>query len=376
MKRTLILSLSLFVIFGCIFVLSSRAQTHKPAKKKPTAQKPTAEQPKPADASTSADAQVSQPPASASATPTPNETQPPSEAKPTAPKSKRPASTSKQAAAQAEFEAMLALPAAERVVRLQALLEKNPPTALKTRALEHLVSAHAALADEKLQAGDVAGGVDEFKQAVTLAPSDMSDKLFISVVSQFPANLFLRQQQTTAFEVARLIEAKVKDNPQRLLVLSAFYLNIEQVDEAARLAESARTLAPDLAAAHQALGAADRLALRVDEAAREYKRALELDPKSVVSRRNLADLLRATGKPEDALALYREQLTNDPTDRAAQTGVVLSLLDADKREDAERELEAALKDEPRNLPLLVGAAYWFAAHNDAARALDLAGQAV
>src|SRR5205085_617021 len=192
---------------------------------------------------------------------------------------------------------------------------------------------------------------EEFKQAVALAPADMSDKLFVEVVSQFPANLFLRGQREAAFAIAQLIEAKVKDNPQRLLVLSAFYLNIEQVDEAARLAEAARTLAPDLAAAHQALGAAERLALKLDEATSEYKRALELDPKSAVSRRNLADLLRATGKPEDALALYREQLASaqiqgfsigDPVlQTAARTGVVLSLLDAGKREEAERALRFA-----------------------------------
>src|SRR5205085_2764784 len=380
MKRALISTLSLFVLIGCVFAAVGLAQTHKPAKKKPTAQKPaqTDVQPKPADARATDDAQTAQSPASAPPTPTPtsNETQPPSDAKPIAPKSGRPASASKQAAAQAEFEALLALPAAERVVRLQKFLDTNPPAPLKTRALEHLVSAHAALADERLQAGDAAGGIAEFKQAVALAPADMSDGLYMEVVAQFPANLFLRGQNDAAFEVARLIEAKVKESAPRLLLLADFYLRIEQADEAARLAEAARTLAPDLAATHQALGGAYRLALKLDEAAAEYKRALELDPKSTLSRRNLADLLRATGKPEDALALYREQLTNDPKDKLAQAGVVLSLLDANKREDAERELEAARKDEPNNLPLLVGAGYWFAAHGAAQRAIELAGRAV
>ncbi|HYX43163.1 MAG TPA: tetratricopeptide repeat protein, partial [Pyrinomonadaceae bacterium] len=283
MKRRLLSSLSLFVILACLSGV--QAQTRKPTPRQPTTKK-------------------------------------------------APPAASRQTSAQAELDEIIKLPPAESIPRLQSLLETKPPAAVQTRALEHLVSAHAALADEKLSAGDAPGGVDEFKQAVTLAPVDMSDKLFIGVVSQFPANLFLREQREAAFEVARLIEAKVKDSAPRLLVLSAFYLNIEQVDEAARLAESAHTLAPDLAAVHQALGAAARLALKLDEAAREYKRALELDPKSVVSRRNLADLLRATGKPEDALALYREQLTNDPTDRAAQTGLVLSLLEAGKGEDA------------------------------------------
>jgi tetratricopeptide (TPR) repeat protein len=279
-------------------------------------------------------------------------------------------------AAEAEFAELLKLPAGERVARLQAFAEANPPAPLKARAVEHLVSAHAALGDERLQAGDAAGGIAEFRQALALAPVEMSDRLFLEVVAQFPANLFLRGQQAAAVEVARLIEEKVKDKPQRLLALAPFYLQVEQADEAARLAETALALAPELAAAHQARGAARRLQLRLDDAAADYKRALELDPKSMLSRRNLADLLRATGKPEDALALYREQLTADPNDRVAQAGVVLALLDAGKREDAERELEAALQAEPRNLPLLVGAGYWFAAHGDAQRALELASRAV
>ncbi|MFL6211113.1 MAG: tetratricopeptide repeat protein [Pyrinomonadaceae bacterium] len=361
-----LLGLLIIVVGLCPSV--GRAQTHKPTAKPTTTKKTTPKQPVAKPAKTTAASKPASKPTTKPA---------PKTAKTTKPASKpADAAANKPTGAQAEFAELLKLPPAERVPRLQAFIDKNPPAALRTRAVEHLVVAHAALGDERLQAGDANAGVAEFKQALALAPADMSDKLFVEGVSQFPANLFLRGQRDAAGEVAQLIEAKVQDKPQRLLALAAFYLNIERTDEAARLAEAARTLAPDLAAAHQALGAAYRLALRLDNAANEYKRALELDPKSALSRRNLADLLRATGKPEDALALYRELLTAEPTDRLAQAGVVLSLLDADKHEDAERELAAALKAEARNLPLLVGAGYWFAAHNDAARAVELAGRAV
>jgi tetratricopeptide (TPR) repeat protein len=368
MRRELISLLGLLTIVVGLCPAAVRAQTHKPAAKPTTAKKATAKQPAAQPAKTTAASKPASKPTTKPASKTAKTTK--SANKPTA------AAARKPTGAQAEFEELIKLPPAERVPRLQAFIETNPPAALRARAVEHLVIAHAALGDERLQAGDEPGGVAEFKQALAVAPADMSDKLFVEGVSQFPANLFLRGQQAAAGEVAQLIEAKVKDNPQRLLALAAFYLNIERTDEAARLAEAARTLAPDLAAAHQALGAAYRLALRLDDAANEYKRALELDPKSALSRRNLADLLRATGKPADALALYRELLTAEPTDRLAQAGVVLSLLDAGQHEDAERELDAALKDEARNLPLLIGAGYWFAAHNDAARAVELAGRAV
>src|SRR5205085_5091502 len=77
-----------------------------------------------------------------------------------------------------------------------------------------------------------------------------------------------------------------------------------------------------------------------------------------------------------ALALYREQLTADPSDKSARAGVVLSLLDLGKREEAEAQMDEALKRDANNLPLLVGASYWYAAHNEAARAQELATKAI
>lgn len=280
-----------------------------------------------------------------------------------------------------ELEELLKLPVAERVIRLRAFLEANSQSSLKTRATEQLVSAHAALGDERLQANDAAGGIELFKQAIALAPAGMSDKLYYEVVSQLPANLYLRGQGAAALDLARAIEttaaaATTGADAKRLLALAAFYVNVEQADEAARLAKAAITLAPDLASAHQALGAAHRLALRLDEAAAEYARAVELDPRSQSARHSLADLRRATGKPEAALTLYRELLAEDAKNTSARTGIVLALFDAGQREEAERELEATLTDEPRNLFLLAGSAYWYAAHGEMARSLALGEQAV
>jgi hypothetical protein len=279
-------------------------------------------------------------------------------------------------ALKAELEALLKLPSAERVRGLRAFLDANPRSSLRTRATEQLVSAHAAFGDERLQAQDATRGVELLKQAVALAPAGMSDKLYYEVVSQLPANLFLRGQTAAALELARAVEAKAGADAKRLLTLAAFYVSVEQADEAARVAKAAIALAPDLAAAHQALGAAHRLALRLDEAAAEYARSVELDPRSAPARRSLADLRRATGQPEAALSLYRELLAADANDRAARTGLVLALFDAGKREEAERELEAARTAEPRDLFLLTGAAYWYAAHGKKERALELASQAV
>ncbi len=287
-----------------------------------------------------------------------------------------------------ELDAIVLLAPAERAERLQAFLKKRPSQTLRLRAQEQLTSARAALGDEKLRTGDRRAGVELFRLAVTEAPPEMSDKLFVEVLSQLPANLYLLHESDAAFDLARRLEQKVSDNAPRLLSIVTFYLGVEQPDDAARVAEAAIKLKPDVAIAHQALATARRMALRLDDAATEYARAHELDPSSKSARLSLADLRRATGKPDDALALYREQLALDAKDAAARAGVVLSLFDAGKREEAEKELQSALEESPDNLPLLVGAAYWYAAHDGAgsgggagssssnARGVELAERAV
>lgn len=276
-----------------------------------------------------------------------------------------------------EVELVLTLPLAERVAKLKEFLEAFPNSKSRPRAIELLISTYASLGDIKLKDGDRAGGLQQLSLAINEAPTNISDMLFSGVVAQIPSNLYLRGEREAALDAARMIETKFGSDAKRLLALSGFYLGIEDGEEAARLAGQAVKLAPDMADAHRALGLGLHLALRLDEAAVEYKRAIDLDPNTKkATRRSLADLNRASGKTEAALALYREQLAAEPNDRAARAGVVLSLLDLGRTEEGEKELDTALTRDPQDLILLAGAAYWFAAHNNTERALDLAQRAV
>jgi tetratricopeptide (TPR) repeat protein len=277
-----------------------------------------------------------------------------------------------------EVEITLTKPLDERIQLLKTFIATHPASVALPRAYELLVVARALLGDKKLQAGDTDGGLQLFRAAIAEAPSDMPDRLFTDVIARIPLNLFFRGQRDAAFETARQAEAISKTNAKWLVALTQFYLAIENADEAARIADAALQLTPDSAAAHQALGAARHIALRLDDAESEYARALSLDPKLGAARIALADLKRARSKPDEALVLYREHLQVDPKSSAARAGVILSLLELGKKDEAEAELKTALddKDQARNLPLLVGAAYWFTAHYDAARGLELAQRAI
>ncbi len=270
----------------------------------------------------------------------------------------------------------LTKPLEERVVLLESFLSRRPDSKSRVRAMELLISSRAGLGDERLKNGNREGGLQQFNLAITDAPADASEKLFAGVISQIPLNLFMRGETVAATKAAKDIEAKFGNDAKRLVAISNFYVRIEQGGEAIRLATQAVQLAPDSAEAHQGLGLALRVSLRLDESMAEYKRALELDPSSKSARRSLADLNRAFGKSEEALALYRQELEADPKDKAARTGLILSLLDAGRIEEAKGELDKTIKEDPRNLPLLAGAAYWFAAHNDTDLAFSIARQAV
>lgn len=276
-----------------------------------------------------------------------------------------------------EVELTLTLPLPERIVKLKEFLADYPNSKSKPRAIELLISSYAGLGDQKLKNGDTAGGIEQLMLAINEAPTDVSDKLFSGVVSQIPLNLFFRGQRDAAIEAAEKIETKFGADPKHSLALAGFYLGIEDGVDAVRLASAAVKLTPDLAEAHYVLARGLHISLRLDEAATEYKRALELDPTSKKGpRRSLADLYRGAGKSEEALGLYREQLKIEPSDKAARAGLVLSLFDLGQFDEGNRELAAALQEDPRNLALLTGAAYWFAAHNEADRSLELARKAV
>jgi tetratricopeptide (TPR) repeat protein len=271
---------------------------------------------------------------------------------------------------------------AEKINALQKFIKSYPKSVEKTHAQELIVSANAQLGDEKLRASETAAGIEYFRQAVKEAPSPVSNELFANILLQLPTNVFAAGQYEAAVEIAKSIEAKIADNSKQILGIATFYLGVENGAEAKRLAEkavaleSASTEKTNLAAAYQTLGLASRLNFDFDDAANAYTKALETNNDSIASRRGLAEMKRAIGKPDEAAALYQEILSKDPNDASAQTGFILALFDQNKRQEAEAEMTKSLAVVPNNLFLLVGAAYWYAAQGEGAKAVELAQKAI
>lgn len=275
------------------------------------------------------------------------------------------------------FDAAVAAPTMRRKAELlREFLDRFPDSSLREDAFTYLITTRAAAGDEMIRAGDLASGLASLKLAVEEAPAPVPERVFNDVILKIPGDLFYSNQRTAAMELALLIEKKVAASPKQLLGVAAFYLGIENAAEARRVAEAAIAVDPNLAAGYQALGLAHRLNFDLEDSAKAYAKAVEVDPGSVSAKRSLAEMNRALGKPEAAAAIYREILAAAESDAIARQGLILALFDGGEQKEAEAELSKVLASEPRNFALLTSVAYWYAANEQADRAVEYAQKAL
>jgi tetratricopeptide (TPR) repeat protein len=265
---------------------------------------------------------------------------------------------------------------AEKIAELKKFVAAFPDSALLNQARELLSSTASSLADARFEAGEVPVAIDLYKLAASSAPTPIPAALFNDSLSKIPNALYWKGIRPEAIEIAKTLETRIGSDPDQLSALAMFYVGIENGDEAERVAAAAVKADPTKSKAYGVLGLAERVNFKLDESAAAYSKALELDPNSASLRRNLAEIKRATGKADEAVALYRDAVTADPKDLLSQNGLVLSLFDAGKTEEAEKALAASLEQNPNNVMLIAGVAYWYAAHKNDEKAIEYARRAI
>lgn len=264
----------------------------------------------------------------------------------------------------------------ERIGLLEAFISDFPESERLSTVRESLGATRTARAEEFFKIGDFDEGARQLRMAFRDAPPPWSDRYFADLISQLPAMLFFRRYRESGLEIAAEIVEASEERPGRLVLLSGFFLSIEDGDTAKRLIVRAIDSGADSADSYIALGMAERLNFDLEAAERAYAEAADRSPGSTAAIRGLADLRRATGKPAEALELYRKLYEVNSSDNSARTGVVMSLFESGKREEANAELEAAISADPTNIVLIASAAFWHAANNEPETAIELAGRAI
>ncbi|MEO7540212.1 MAG: tetratricopeptide repeat protein, partial [Pyrinomonadaceae bacterium] len=265
---------------------------------------------------------------------------------------------------------------AARIRALKRFIQTFPDSDRSVQAAAMISSSGVESGNAKLQGGDIPGAAELFRTAASGAPEPVPDTLFNDALAKIPANLYFRGDRQGAYDIAKILEQKAAANAGQLIALSTFYLTVENGSEARRLAESAIKIDPSSSAAYETLGLANRMDFQLEDSAAAYTKSLELAPASLSARRGLAEMKRSLGRADEAIALYQEIVTKDETALPARTGLTLAMFDAGKRTEAEAELARALDANPGNVILLAGAAYWYAAHSEGLKAVELARKAI
>jgi tetratricopeptide (TPR) repeat protein len=298
--------------------------------------------------------------------------------------SKKPAvakSTPKKSAAKPsekdEFDKAIAIEDKEaKVDALKKFIAAFPDSPSLVKAKVALTTTAYGFAEENLSVGEVETAVAMYRLAIETAPSPLPTDVFNDSLAKVLTSLHYRGNRAEALDLAKTLESKSENKPEMLAALSTFYASIENGDEAVRLAEAAVKADPVKSKSYVALGTALRVNFRLEDSATAFAKALELDPTSVLLKRSLAEIKRAIGKSDEAIALYRDALTADENDQQSRSGLVLALFDSGKTEDAEREFAKAIETNPNNIMLIAGVAYWYAAHKNGDKAVELAQKAI
>ncbi|MBX3293460.1 MAG: tetratricopeptide repeat protein [Acidobacteria bacterium] len=264
----------------------------------------------------------------------------------------------------------------ERIDAVEKFVAKFPRTEKLTEAQKTLAELYIGAGNLRLSERSNAAALELYKKAAAAAPEPIPDNLFNEGFAPLPQELFFRGEQKAALELASVIEARVKNDPQRLLRLAEFYLTIENGGESKRVALEVIARDGASAAGYQLLGLANRMDFLLEESAAAFEMAAERDPRSTAARRGLAEAKRSLGKADEAAEIYRSILKDEPENIGAETGLVLAMMEAGKAAEAETALNDLLAKTPGNVILMGNAAYIYAARGDAEKAEQMARRAI
>src|SRR5262249_53203308 len=213
-------------------------------------------------------------------------------------------------------------------------------------ARELLMREYALQGEQYLREGGPQPAIRAFKAAFRVSPAIVNDRVFGQYIFPLPLAMNAFGYRVEAVDLMRSFESRFQDQPNRLVEIGFFYVQIDAPAEAVRVLERAVQLAPDDHRAHNSLGSAYLISLRMEDAAEQFAKALELDSKDEYANLNLGNLARGAGDYERAIALYKRQLAIKSDDAEARGGLAIALLEVGRDEEAEVEIKRAFELAP------------------------------
>lgn len=293
-------------------------------------------------------------------------------------KKARPAGETSQAGSPREMleRAKAASTQQERMDMLERVIVTARDSSVESEARELLMREYALKGEQYLREADPQRAAQAFKMVLRAAPPVITDKVFGQFIFPLPMAMNAFGFRAEAADLMRSFEGRFENEPNRVVEIGFFYVQIEAPLEAVRVLERAVQLAPNDHRAHNSLGTAYLINLRLDDASTEFSRALELDPADEFANLNLANLARAGGDYQRAVTYYRKQLAIKRDDSEAHGGLAIALLALGRDEEAEPEIKRATELAPGDYRFLTQLAYFYTTRKKIALARPLIERAV
>jgi tetratricopeptide (TPR) repeat protein len=246
----------------------------------------------------------------------------------------------------------------ERIKLLERALASKLPSEVEAEARDLLIREYALRGEQQLREGNPQTASRDFKAAFKLVPSPVTDRTFGQFIFPMPVAMNSFGFRAESAELMKSFESRFADDPNRLLQIGFFYIQIEAPIEAVRVFEGVVKKSPDNHRAYNGLGSAYLINLRLDEAEAAFKKSLELNPKDEYANLNLANLSRAFGDYRTAVDYYSQQIHINDKDPEAYGGLGLSLAVIGQDVESERALRRATEIAPNDYRQLVQLAYF------------------
>ena len=263
----------------------------------------------------------------------------------------------------------------ERLNLLEKFITANRGSTLENEARELLIREYALKGEQALREANPQLAMQAFRAALRAAPPEINDRVFSQYIFPLPMAMNAFGYRVESADLMRSFERRFESDPNRLVEIGFFYVQIEAPFEAVRVLERAVELAPQDHRAHNSLGTAYLISLRLDDAVVEFQRALELDARDEFANLNLGNLARATGDYERAISYYRNQIALKRDDAEAHGGLALALLSLGRDEEAAPEIKRALELAPSDYRFLTQLALFYVVRKKAPLARPLIDQA-
>jgi tetratricopeptide (TPR) repeat protein len=263
----------------------------------------------------------------------------------------------------------------ERISLLEKFVVGNRGSEQENEARELLMREYALKGEQALREANPQQAVQAFKGALRAAPAAINDKVFGQYIFPLPMALNAFGYRVESADLMRSFESRFDTDPNRLVEIGYFYVQIEAPFEAVRVLERAVQLAPEDHRAHNSLGTAYLISLRLDDAIAEFQRALELDARDEFANLNLGNLARAMSDFERSVAYYRKQIALKRDDAEAHGGLAISLLALGRDEEAAPEIKRAMELAPSDYRFLTQLSFFYVARKKAVLARPLIEQA-